>query len=1168
MVAGMLELATSPIFGAGIPTTRFTAAEWEALSAAVVARVGCHAPSLDRARPLRDVFKDFMTYFDGWCRIENGLLRPGFFPHDGTIPAGLTELSVHDFVERPRVKAATPSKTVNDVVIVYRDGHDMLKKKPANDSASDNVEARRAHETAAVEMLGIIDPEQAQAFAAEAAATGAEGEWDGTIKVRRPRAVWADSSPLQAGDNFNLDLIAPQVDQVSRITRRTDPYSGSPTLEIVAERGVFPTPYRPPADLRPNIGKIVPLEIAHARVLELTPALAGTPLGLPVSFLAMRPRAQFDGVPLNAANVLGFNVWYSAAGASYDSLGHMVGWAVRGTLRVALAEDTADVTVQLAMDADNLDLGRLASQSAEGQANDNLLLVLGDEIFSVGAITIAALNCDFACKRVRQGSLPAAHALNAEAWLIYRDELAVFTHRRFVEDQDRYFKLQPYTASAAVELADVDALLYHFRDRADELPVVVIDVLPAAMRAGLMYFISGSISDVNGDLTNYEITAARIVGGNVDSEITLRSASFAPDERALFAFKAPVIFPQAGTWRIVVRAYDERVGFTEVQTADFVVAAGSGLVGPDDGITPDAASNVTVTPGFGMLVLEWDNPVNTPLLTVRIYESVNNVRPASPTYVLTGTQDILFREGLGNNVTRYFWIEVEATNKRLSAIAGPYNGTTIDGITLSHLVPGMELVSIVNALPNPVGYTGAKVVFLTTDGKLYRLVGGAWTTAVAAVDLTGQIVSGQIADNAILQAKLADNSISQAKLQDNIVSTAKLVDSAITNVKIAAAAIDANKLAVDAVTSAAVAAGAITNTKIADDSISTAKLSAGSVTAAKIGAGEVVAGKIAAGAVRTNELAANSITAAKIGAGEVTAGKIAAGAVSTNELAANAVTAAKIGAGEITTAKLAAGAVTANELAANSVTAAKIGAGEVTTAKLAASAVTANELAANAVTAGKIAAAAVTATAVGANEVIAQTANIANGVITSAKIADLAAGKITAGTIAAQVALSAPLIATAGACFNTGYPSSTFPTVACQMDSDSTQRNNFPAGGTVVSFFSFWGWQTGTGYANDRYGRSDPRFYVAAVVGFSNIPSGNYASVELVYSTDGGTTWDQVNGIEASIHNPGTFVNVSGAFALAGMSANGRVDLGIRLKSPSSASQFEYGQLMALCFNF
>lgn len=345
----------------------------------------------------------------------------------------------------------------------------------------------------------------------------------------------------------------------------------------------------------------------------------------------------------------------------------------------------------------------------------------------------------------------------------------------------------------------------------------------------------------------------------------------------------------------------------------------------------------------------------------------------------------------------------QLTDAQISAIsAAKLTGTVTAAqiadaaISTAKFAQGIQPVSVVNALPAVSGYTGPSVVFLTTDGKIYRMSGGAWTSAVPATDLTGQITSTQITDNAI--------------------TTAKITAGAITTGKLAAGAVTANEIAADTITSGNIAAGAITASEIASGAVTTAKLSAGAVTANELAAGSVTTAKLTAGAVTANELAANSVTANAINTGAVTTAKLAAGAVTADTIAANAVTAAAINAGAVTTAKLAAGAVTSDTIAANAVTAAAISAGAVTAGKIAAGAVTANELAANAVTAGKISAGAVTAGTIAANAVTAS--EIAANSITTAKIAagavsatEIAAGAITTSKLAAGAVTATELAA-------------------------------------------------------------------------------------------------------------------------------------------------------------
>lgn len=674
MVAGQLELATNPIFGAGLPAKHFIVEEWQALSAAVVDRVGCHAPTLSRAQPLRDVFRDFQTYYDGWCAIKNGQLRPSFMPHDGVIPDGLTELTAHDYTDEPTTRATSPSATINDVVVTYRDLTDSLTEKTASESASDNVEARRNHEGSNMSMPAIIDPDQAAAYAAEAADTGSEGKWEGSLRVRPSRARWASGTRLDPGDTCIVNLTGPAVRQISRITQRTDYYDQPPALEIEAERGIAPLAYVRPSDTKPPLGSIIPLPIDKVRVWELTPALAGSPIGLPVSFLVKRPSSIYENTSLKAANVMGFQALFSVDGVSYDVLGSATQWAVRGTLRTALNGSSADAVVQLALDDDNLDLSRLAPQNSDSQDNDNLLLVIGDEVFSIGAIALDALNYDFSCLRGRQGSQAAAHAAGTEAWIVWRDSIRIFTHKRFVEDQTRYFKFQPYTQSKSLELAEADPVSYHFRDRAAEKPLITLTALGAGMVVGGAYAVTGQIADVNGDMTRYQVVAAVVVDNAVTSEITLLSGEFAPDDRALYAIKTTVTFPMAGTWRIIARAWDETEAYTEVSTADVNVAEAPG--GSDDGITPDAVADVVVAPGIEMLTMKWTNPTNTTPAFILIYESATVARPSMASFVVTAPQAFYFRSGLPEGTTKNYWFQVQATSGRKSAIVGPYTGTS------------------------------------------------------------------------------------------------------------------------------------------------------------------------------------------------------------------------------------------------------------------------------------------------------------------------------------------------------------------------------------------------------------------------------------------------------------------------------------------------------------
>ncbi|WP_205665464.1 phage tail protein [Georhizobium profundi] len=183
-------------------------------------------------------------------------------------------------------------------------------------------------------------------------------------------------------------------------------------------------------------------------------------------------------------------------------------------------------------------------------------------------------------------------------------------------------------------------------------------------------------------------------------------------------------------------------------------------------------------------------------------------------------------------------------------------------ITLTKFASGLRPVENFSGSLPATGNSEGRVG--TLDGQLYRFTDGAWTKEVEAVDISGELVSAQIANSAVTQAKIAASAIDASRLQNN----------AVTELKLAA----------DAVTAAKLAVNAVTNGALANNAVTTAKIAAAAVTANELAVGSVIAGKIAANAVTTASIAAGAVTANEIAANAVVAGKIAADSVSTREI--------------------------------------------------------------------------------------------------------------------------------------------------------------------------------------------------------------------------------------------------------------------------------------------
>jgi hypothetical protein len=189
----------------------------------------------------------------------------------------------------------------------------------------------------------------------------------------------------------------------------------------------------------------------------------------------------------------------------------------------------------------------------------------------------------------------------------------------------------------------------------------------------------------------------------------------------------------------------------------------------------------------------------------------------------------------------------KATRTYVAAAVAAVGAPTI---TTANFAAGITPVEIVATLPVTGNFQG-RTVFLTTDSKLYRYTGSAWTSVVPAVDITGQLTDAQLAD------------LAAAKLTGQITST-QITDGSISTPKLAAGSVTTAKLVANAVTANEVAAGAITTAKLDAGAVTTTKLAANAVTANELAANSVVAGKIAAAAIGTTELAAGAVVAGKI----------------------------------------------------------------------------------------------------------------------------------------------------------------------------------------------------------------------------------------------------------------------------------------------------------------
>lgn len=238
-------------------------------------------------------------------------------------------------------------------------------------------------------------------------------------------------------------------------------------------------------------------------------------------------------------------------------------------------------------------------------------------------------------------------------------------------------------------------------------------------------------------------------------------------------------------------------------------------------------------------------------------------------------------------------------NKLKKFVAGVYiqvvepttaAATVADGsLTTAKFASTIRPVEIFDVLPT-VGNAVGRLVYLTSDGLLYRYAATGFSTAVPAGTITGTITGVQIGTDTITAANIATNAITTNEIAANAITSDKITSNSITTGMIQAGAIGATQIATNAITADKLNAGSVTAGKIAALSIDATKIIAGSIGADQLAANSITAGKIAAGSVSANHIASGTITATQIASGTITAGQLAAYAITADKLDANALT--------------------------------------------------------------------------------------------------------------------------------------------------------------------------------------------------------------------------------------------------------------------------------------
>lgn len=464
--------------------------------------------------------------------------------------------------------------------------------------------------------------------------------------------------------------------------------------------------------------------------------------------------------------------------------------------------------------------------------------------------------------------------------------------------------------------------------------------------------------------------------------------------------------------------------FNAVSGVDVYVTAATG-----DGVAPSAPTSVTAAPGFQDIWLFWTNPADSDLDHVLVFENTTNnsstaniVASVTATPSSNGSYD---RAGLGNNVTRYYWLKAvdkDGNASGFSAVASTTTGT-IDPTDLGTVVgfgapaglsvnsalgtngDGMQVVNILTSWTAIVDSRlsfyevaiseggGSYIVFPTNDA-FYNVRGRGSTSynvKVRAVDRNGN----RTAYSSVVNITSVTPTITPADAVNagsTLVAPGKIQlfgSTALSSwlysgdqTKIEGGKIGANTIAANSI---AIGARGLDILGLSFEG-NTSSVGSGVFTSNEIA---WTSGTISyvndAGTPTTAAIAANhtSFTGSTVyiywvkGAGTLSATTTPGTAYTANTVVlctygggtnVNAtygrtiIDGSSIKAASVNADRIQAGTITATQVAAHTLTAAEIAAGTITATEIAANTITAAQIAANTITAAKIAAGTITAT--------------------------------------------------------------------------------------------------------------------------------------------------------------------------------------------------------------
>lgn len=225
-----------------------------------------------------------------------------------------------------------------------------------------------------------------------------------------------------------------------------------------------------------------------------------------------------------------------------------------------------------------------------------------------------------------------------------------------------------------------------------------------------------------------------------------------------------------------VNASGAKSGYTAVET----------ITAERDTVPPAVPANVTVIPGFQSFWIDWDEVTDVDLSFYEVVDQASATTPgASPNISVVSQSNSAFISGFDDDETRNFFVRAVDTSGNRSVWSAVVNSTTNDPaltqITAADIEGIVQATSFASGLEPVTVVTDALPSVKTTEtlvynGKLYKWnsIGEEYSEKVPTSDLSGVITNVQIGPNSVTAANIAAGAVGADQIAANAITSKKL----------------------------------------------------------------------------------------------------------------------------------------------------------------------------------------------------------------------------------------------------------------------------------------------------------------------------------------------------------------------------------------------------------